>query len=449
MAMQTNADVATGGFDFEANCVAVTGAGIYPADISTDRFRNCWATWLVLYRGDTSDGELALKQFDRRRYPVCSDRDIYIMANTWGTEDMRPECLHAAREEAVLEELKSVADLGIDVLQIDDGWQTPQWTTAATAKQIQRGREAYEVFGDYPVYPLGWSRVRHTAEELGVTLGLWAAWTAPLEALKSNYDQGNFKYFKLDFAHLDSKEKYDALTQKARELVKYSNHTASVNWDVTEIATRMGYFSGREYGNIYLANRKTQTVRNPVLYVPYKVLRDAWHLSKYANLNKFQVTVQNVDIVLEGAPTDAAMHPHDYVTAIALMSSPIFFQETRYYSPEARSQVRELLAIYKQHRAAMYDGYVFPIGQEPDNLSWTGFQNHQPSSNCGYLTLFRERLNRSSQGNFRLNFVEGATLKVTNLVTGESSVLSVDDDGDVSFSIPEAPGFLFLHYELL
>ena len=448
-AMKADADVATGGFEFAADRVAVTGAGLYPADVSTDRFRSCWATWLVMYRGDESDGELALKQFDRRRYPVRPDRDIYIMANTWGSEDMRPECLHSAREEAVLAELKSVADLGIDVLQIDDGWQTPQWTTAASAKQVQRGREAYEVFGDYPVYPEGWSRVRQTADELGVTLGLWAAWTAPLEALKSNYDEGDFKYFKLDFAHLNSKDKYDDLTDKARQLIKHSGHTASVNWDVTEVATRMGYFSGREYGNIYLANRKTKTVRNPVLYVPHKVLRDAWHLSKYTNLNKFQVTVQNIDIVQEDAPTDAAMHPHDYVTAIALMSSPIFFQETRYYSPEARAQVRDLLTLYKQHRRAMYEGYVFPIGNEPDNLSWTGFQNHRPQAGTGYLMIFRERLNRSSDGELQLRFVDGATLNIVNLVTGKSWPVSVDSDGKVKFSIDEAPGFLFLQYEAL
>lgn len=447
--LKKKSDVATGGFALTESGVSVTGAGMFPADVREEAFRNCWATWIIPYNGNELDGNLSLKQFDRLRYPIDPDRDIYIMANTWGTEDLRPPCLHAAREQNVLEELESVADLGIDVLQIDDGWQTPEWLPAASARQVQRGKEALAEFGDYPVYPEGWSRVREKAERLGVSLGLWAAWTAPQEALQLNYDQGNFKYFKLDFAHLDTKDRFDDLTQKARELIKHTGHTAAVNWDVTEIATRMGFFCGREYGNIYLENRKINTVRNPVLYVPYKVLNDAWNLSKYVNLNKFQVTVQNIDHVVSDTPTDAAEHNHEYVVGIALMSSPIFFQETRYYEPPARQCIRELLKVYKKHRLAMYQGYVFPIGNEPDNFSWTGFQNHNPKSGSGYLTIFRERLNRSPTGEFQLRFVKASSLRITNLSTNESETIPVGLEGVVEFTIPEAPGFLFLQYEAI
>ena len=446
-ALRAKDDIATGGFVFDGSRVTVTGAGLYPADVKADRYRTCWATWMVLYRGGEWEGNLALKRFDRMRYPINPDRDIYIMANTWGTEDMRPPCLHAAREENVLRELESVAQLGIDVLQIDDGWQTPQWMPAARSPQVQHGQGAVKKFGDYAVYPRGWSHVRAKAERLGVTLGLWAAWSAPTHALKTNYDNGNFKYYKLDFAHLSTKDKYENLTAKARDLIKHSNHTARVNWDVTEIAPRMGYFSGREYGNIYLANRKMRTVRAPVLYIPHKVLNDAWNLSKYVNLNQFQVTVQNVDHVLEGAPTDAAEYTHDYAVGIALMSSPIFFQETRHYTPEARRRIRHILSAYKQHRPAMYNGYVFPIGSEPDNASWTGFQNHDPESGNGYLTIFRELNNTSPVGTFQLKGLDVDQLTITNLLTGERSSLPVEANGNVRFTISKAPGFLFLRYE--
>ncbi|MCG8450356.1 MAG: hypothetical protein MI725_12370 [Pirellulales bacterium] len=447
IALRKEDDVATGGFRLQDSHVTVTGAGFFPDDVKQGSYTKCWATWVVLYQGDPWDGNLALKQFDRFRYPIDPQRDMYIMANTWGTEDKRPPCLHAAREENVLRELESVADLGIDVLQIDDGWQTPQWTTAVSARQVQRGEGALQVFGDYAVYPDGWNRVREKAERLGVTLGLWAAWTAPTDALQKNYDLGDFKYFKLDFALLNTKNKYDGLARKARELIKHSNYSARVNWDVTEIATRMGYFSGREYGNIYLANRKTRTVRHPVLYVPYKVLNDAWNLSKYVNLNKFQVTVQNVDNVLPDVRTDAAQHSHDYAVGIALMSSPIFFQETRYYEGAARERIRKILSVYKKHRAAMYEGYVFPIGDEPDNHSWTGFQNHNPQTGGGYLTLFRERLNQSTSQTLRLRFVKGAKLRISNLLTGESTLQRVDESGAMEATMAEAPGFLFLRYE--
>lgn len=436
----------SGGLRIGDGRVEVTGAGMLRGELSKDRYRKCWATWVVPYTGDTIDAELALKRFDRRRFPVVPERDVYMMANTWGSEDERPACIHAAREDNVLEELESVADLGIDVLQIDDGWQTPRWTAATSATRVQHGRGAVEAFGDYPVYPDGWKRVRGRAAELGVDLGLWAAWTAPLDALVANHDQAEFRCYKLDFANLNSKARYDGLVEKARALIKHSGGSARVNWDVTETVTRMGYFTGREYGNVYLANRKTMTARAPVLYVPHKVLNEAWNLSKYVNLNKFQVTVQNVDRVLPGVPTDAAQHTHDYAVGIALMSCPIFFQETRYYEPEARERVREILSVYKAHREAMYRGYVFPIGDEPDNHSLTGFQNHDPGSGSGYITAFRERLCPSAEGDLRLAFVAGQTLEFTDLLTKDNSLMTVSPDGDIELTIPKAPGFRFIRY---
>lgn len=445
--IERNADVDTGGFIFRKDKTSVTGVGLYPKDICHDSYRSCWATWTIFSSEDPLENQLNRLRFDRLRYPINPNRDIYIMANTWGSEDERPSCLHAAREENVLRELESVSDLGIDVLQIDDGWQTPQWTTAATSSDIQHGKKAFDMFGAYHVYPNGWTRVRKKADELGITLGLWAAWTAPLDSLNRNYDLGNFKYFKLDFANLSTKERYDNLALKARKIIEHSGHTARVNWDVTEFATRMGYFSGREYGNVYLANRKTLTARKPVLYIPHKVLNEAWNLSKFVNLNKFQVTVQNIDRVFEDAPTDAKEHSHEYAVGIALMSSPIFFQETRHYQGEARQQIRDILSTYKQHRKAMYGGYVFPIGDEPNNRSWTGFQNHDPITGNGYLTIFRERLNTDSTSQFQLKFIEDAHLKVTNLLNGESSLQTVGQSGEMTFTLEETPGFLFIRYE--
>ena len=436
-----------GGITLSDRRVEVTGAGLLSSELSKGKFRTCWATWLIPFRGEERDAELALKRFDRLRYPIDPERDIYVMSNTWGSEDDRPACLHAAREANVLEELESAAELGIEVLQIDDGWQTPQWRTAATAKEVQYGVGAVKDFGDYPVYPDGWTRVRDRATELGVDLGLWAAWTAPLDALASNYDQASFRCFKLDFARLDTKSKYDGLAAKARALIQHSGGSARVNWDVTENATRMGYFTGREYGNVYLANRKTWTKRGSVLYVPHKVLNDAWNLSKYVNLNQFQVTVQNVDHILPDAPTDANEHPHEYAFGVALMSSPIFFQETRHYRPEVRQRMRDLLSLYKSHREEMYRGYVFPVGQEPDNRSFTGFQNHNPDQGTGYLTVFRERLNETPEGTLQLSFVDGQSLLLTDLISGEKSVHAIDSDGHVHLSIPESPGFRFYRYE--
>ncbi|MCG8310119.1 MAG: alpha-galactosidase [Cytophagales bacterium] len=442
--LKKKGDVATGSFLLDENIIRISGAGMFPKNLREDNYLSCWANWAILYSGDFDNALLSLKKFDRRRFPVHPDRDIFMMANTWGSEDMRPGCLYAAREENVLKELESVADLGIDILQIDDGWQTAEWLPA----KHSRDHEHKDVIGDYDVYPGGWDKVKEKAKELNVKLGLWAAWVVPTEKLKWNYDKGGFNAFKLDFANLNTIEKRDELMGKARELIKYSNYNTCVNWDVTEIPPRAGYFYGREYGNIYLENRKVTTARPPVQYIPSKVLRDAWLLSKYVNLNKFQVTVQNIDMTKDPTKTDAQLHNHPYVVAIALMSSPIFFQETHYYSEEARKEIKPLLSVYKKHREEMYAGYVFPLGDVPDNKSWTGFQNHNPKTHSGYLTIFRELNNSDTSKKLSLKFLGNKTIRLTDLTTDLDEVLILKD-GEAGFTIKNPADFKYFKYEVV
>jgi len=437
-------DVSTGAFILDNSSVKVTGIGMYPKNLSTDKYLSSWANWSILYSGTEAEGNLELKRFDRRRYPVHADRDIFIMANTWGTEDMRPECLYAARESNVLKELESVADLGIDILQIDDGWQDKNWMPAKTSKE----HELKDVWGDYEIYPNGWENVTAKAKELNVKLGLWAAWTIPMDKLISNYDNGKFSSFKLDFAALNTIEKRDELMDKARKLIKHSDYKTCVNWDVTEVPARSGYFYGREYGNIYLENRKVTTARPNVQYVPHKVLQDAWLLSKYVNINKFQVTIQNIDMTKDTTSTDAKKYNHAYVTGIALMSSPIFFQETHYYSDQARQEIKPLLSVYKKNREDMYSGYVFPIGDMPDNTNWTGFQNHNPDSESGYLTIFRELENNEVNKTLQLKFIGNSNIKLTNLLTEEEDILQLKN-GNLNCSMRKPAAFSFYKYEII
>jgi hypothetical protein len=434
-----------GGFEVKDGTVIATGCGYEPQQVKKESLP-CWANWVILYEGSAENAELALKMFDRTRYFIKPDRDIFIMANTWGSEDGRLPCIHAAREENVLGEIESVADLGIDVLQIDDGWQTDQWTPAAKASNVQLpfkqdSRKALiKLFGNYNVYPNGFAKVRRKAKEAGVTLGLWSAWSIPLDKLQLNYDAGNFKHFKLDFADLRNKREADELLGKARDIVAHSGHTARVNWDVTEIPPRMGYYFGREVGNIYLANRKTGTDRARVQYVPSEMLRNAWYLAKYSNLNQFQVTVVNKDYAgtFKKHPS-YDLYDHSYLVGISLMSSPIFFQETRHYAPEAREQVKSILGPYKEHREKMYQGYVFCIGEVPNGKNWTGFQCYIPGSNSGYLTIFREGKNHESRYTYTLAFLKNRKVTLTDLVTGKTIETAIDADGKLTVNI-ESPG---------
>ena len=431
------AGVDTGAFVFDERGIRNTGWGPSAHDFLEDRFRDCWASWIILHdQIDEDSRELAIKRFDRARFPVDPKRDIYIMANTWGSGAGKPESLAASDEKNILRQIESAFDLGIDVQQIDDGWQ---------------GDNQYEQWSIWPPrYPKGWTRVRDRARARGVKLGLWAAWTIGLDDLIETHDKGGFRYYKIDFAKLDTYDKLEDLTSRMRKLIEHSGHTVRVNWDVTENPARVGYFYARDLGNIYLENRKPMEPEH-VVYHPYLVLRDAWQVAKYTNLNRFQVTIQNPERVNRQV-SDAYLHSHAYTVAIALMASPIFFQETHYYTDEAREEIRPLLATYKKHRDEMYRGYVFPIGSKPDNASWTGFQNVPATDGSGYLMIFREIGAASAEASIPLRFL-GATgvevdLNLTDLLTGHKRRVEVGQDGQVSFRIDKAPGFLFLRYEI-
>jgi hypothetical protein len=145
-----------------------------------------------------------------------------------------------------LAELESQADLGIDIQQIDDGWQGHDFKNWRPIKdfELKPDDAIYPQYKSdrYPVYPNGWDKVRQYAKQKGVKLGLWAAVTITAEDLTWNYDHGDFRYYKLDYAHLPTMGEVENLMQRARKLIRHSDHKVRINWDVTERNPRVGYF---------------------------------------------------------------------------------------------------------------------------------------------------------------------------------------------------------------
>ncbi|WP_196016870.1 hypothetical protein [Alistipes senegalensis] len=427
--------VDTGDFTMDRTGIFNRGLGFSADDITPDKFVTGWANWTLLFSG--RDRALPLKKFDRARFPV---RPLTVMSNTWGSNNRNPR--HSAREENVLREIESARDLGIDILQVDDGWQgiTYQyWRPAPYAELDYTGR--------YPLYPEGWKNIREAARKAGVELGIWFAWNAPAKDIIWNFDQGGFIGFKLDFSVLDTKAKLDTLMGKARALVLHSGHRASLNWDLTEVAPRVGIYYGREYGNVYLENRKPNLPER-IVYVPYLVLRDAWHLSRYANLNQYQISIQHVASVSRKL-SNAHLYSQGYATAIALMGSPLFFCETQYMNEQERKQVRSLVGVYKKEREKMARGYVSPIGDEPDDASWTGFRNHIEGTGEGYLMLFREAANKQREKRIELEGCADKTIRLTNLLTGETTEKTADGKGAITFCMDIPADYRFYTYTIL
>ena len=200
--------VDTGEFVLDADGIRVTGLGLTPHTyerrqvwLQPDRFRTAWANWCVLYHGGPSRRELAVKRFDRTRFAPRPELDLRVRANTWGSRPAGDSARAAAESENVRRELRSCADLGVDILAIDDGWQCDPRGMAFTKEHPWRPHPER--------FPGGWRPMAEEAGRLDVKLGLWIPFTASLEDMIRNLDEGGFTMFKIDFMNLPTPDLSD------------------------------------------------------------------------------------------------------------------------------------------------------------------------------------------------------------------------------------------------
>jgi hypothetical protein len=126
----------------------------------------------------------------------------------------------------------------------------------------------------------------------------------------------------------------------------------------------------------------------------------------------------------------------------------MFFEKLETYTTGDRIAIKNLLSKYKIERDAMYDSYVFPIGDRPNNVSFTGFQFVNEKSNRGHLLIFRELYSGDLEKEIRLVFLKNKTIKLINLRSKTESVLQVNADGVAKFKINNPADFGFYRYEI-
>ena len=432
--------VNTGRFVFDARGLANTGWGLSPSDLVEGEYQWCWASWVVAYSGGEAERQLALKRFDRLRFPSRPERDMWTVVCTWGECDSARDGCNYAAQPAVLEEMHLTSAMGIDMLLIDCGWQLDPQSNSLFPDEGEGWRP-------HPAtHPGGWSAILKCKRELGIRLGLWgAAHRISLDDMVWNWRELEMEQFKIDFAMLRDYPSLSRLALQARQFMLQTGQRCIISWDTTEKAPRVGYFWAREYGNVHFINRKPRRPSS-VVYVPWLTLRDFWHLAHYQNLNKWQLTIQNPEVV-DRDLSDAHLYSPEYCVATALMGTPLFMALPRHYSPRSRERIGRLLEIYGQHRRRMWDGIVFPLGDQPSNASWSGF-HARCASGEGYLTVFRERLNRDDVGQVVLQGVRaGMPIRITDLLGDRTWTTVAAAGGAIRLEIQEPGGFLFLRYE--
>ncbi|WP_157280398.1 hypothetical protein [Pedobacter borealis] len=423
----------TGSFYSGPNGVSVSGWGLNPDEVLSDRFRACWATWTIVWSHGNDGMQLALKQFDRARYPVFPERDLFILSNTWGPAN--PDGSQFTKEDFVLKEIPAVAKLGIDVIQIDDGWQK------------SGGGPGAKNFS--PKYTNGWKDIKDAADKNGVRMGLWVtAKLSTTEELNKNIDELGFISWKSDFDHLATRTDYEDRIKKYRDVMKHSWMNTQFSLCPEYDDPRYGWYYFKEYGSIFFQNIQ-ESLPAHLTMVPSNVLMHNWEMTKYFNSNKLQVMLQNPKRV-NSDRSDAPQHSHSYCFAMGVPFIPCFFQSAQNLDVQEQKELKNFITVYKKHRETIFNCYTFPIGDKPNNKSWTGFQMlNEINKKANYLLLFRELHNKELKKVVQLKFLKGKTVTFTNVETGRTQIKKAALDGKIEFSIDKPAEYLFLKYSIM
>ncbi len=381
-----------------------------------------------------------------RAYSRCANHcsKLVTMSNTWG------DCHSASRvcESFIEQEIEAAHDIGVDIVQIDDGWQAGN-TLYPTLRDEKGNRIFDENYWNLNTerFPNGILPLCEQAARYGIQIGMWFAPAsrdcfAMLERDKAVmhrlYKEYGARFIKLDMYQAVDKPHVEKMLEFLHEIYSLGDDV-SVQMDVTRY-DRLNYLCGREFGTIFVENRYTRTANA----FPHRALRNLWDISHYLPSNRFQFELVNPDLYAESYDANDPLAPRhydmDYLFASVMLSNPLFWMELQFLSEERRAQLAPLLAIWKEHRAALADADVMPIGEKPCGTAHTGFYVSK-NGEAKYLLVLREFTKRDT-ATFVLP-VERCDAKV--LASNTDIKVTVENgQATVTFAKPRAYAFIEL-----
>ena len=390
-----------------------------------------------IYLGEcfAEDAEWLVRSWYREQYKPTL---LHSMSNTWGDRNGRTKISH----DFIKKEIDSGADLGIDVVQIDDGWQRGIPDVYDEAKNRLFEGDFWELKSE--IFPNGIAPLSEYAKAKGVELGLWFAphsrgvfehFDRDLSVLNAAYHDWGIRYFKLDMVSLPTKEHCDKMAELL-DKVKSFGEDVSVELDVTA-DKRLGYLASAPYGTIFVENRYTAWGN----YYPYRTLRNAWMLSRYIPLSKLQFELVNPELFLDkydlNDPFRHGICTADYLFAEVMLSNPLFWMETQELSDSARRDLKKIIPTWKQYRSELTAADVRPIGEEPRGDSLTGFIAEGDREM--HILIFREATDKEE-----LSFSIGSCVKSFEILLSSAPASARIDGSMISARIGAPRSYLWI-----
>ena len=360
--------------------LSVSGSGIDYTALSDRHFTPGYPVTVALCRTGAEEETARALYTD-----ACGGFAPYIMSNTWGDRSQD----RAVCEEFLKEEIRCAQRLGVDIVQIDDGWQKGRSANSAIAKSDLWNGGFYDSDADFwqpdPVkFPNGFGPLCDYAYSHHVALGLWfspdmvrhyANWQRDAETLLHFYRAFGIRHFKLDGMLIADKETEQNFIRMCFRLLTESEGRITFNMDITA-DRRLGYFYEKELGTLFVENRYTDWGN----YYPHNTFRNLWQLSHFIPAQKLLFEVLNLRrnqqnyLLPDGTPDPLApvQYDADYAFAVVMASNPLIWMEMQHLSEEDTERLSALIAVYRQYRDDFIE--VIPRGSCPNGYSLSGFE---------------------------------------------------------------------------
>lgn len=406
--------------------------------------------WTVLtYSGGRFGRIAAMQDYQRclRKYEPA--RDGMFLSNTWGdrSRDSR------VNVDFLLKEVEAGARLGVDVVQVDDGWQAGKTGNSAFGKGAWGNfRSANPDFWKpHPErFPNGLKPLVDAARAKGMKFGLWFGpdaendmenWERDAEVLLGAFDKEGVGYVKIDAVEMKSPAAETNLHKFYAKVLKETEGRVVFDADATA-GLRPGYYGTNNVGPIFLENRYTDWHT----YFPHHTLRNLWTLGPYVDPVRLRMeflnNARNAD-KYQGDPLAPAAYPPDTLFATVMFASPLGWFETSNLPESYFATIPPLVAAWKKERAEIFSGHIIPIGQAPDGNVWTGFCSTAKDRKSARVVVFRE-LNGEATWSTEIPLLDAKDATVT--VLGGKGSASFGN-GVLSTTIPETLQYLFLRIE--
>lgn len=348
----------------------------------------------------------------------------YTISNTWGDGNQDARIC----EEFILKEIDTAEILGVDVVQIDDGWQSGKTMNSAFVQNKNTWGDFYDDDSNFwavdkEKFPSGLKVISDYAKQKGVKLGLWFAmdkpnnyanWAKDAEVILKMHKEFDVEYFKIDSLVISNPLCENNIYNFVKKVIGESNGKVKLNMDITN-SRRFGYYIHPEASTLFVENRYLKSTT----YYPHTTLRGLWNLSKLFPTRRFQFEVVNnglFDEQYKGNSLRPSVYPIDYLFTSVMVANPLMWMELSCLSSESVEKLKKIIKVYKDIREDFTDSFVTPMGDKPNGFKETGFLVKAPNGNAYAICLFEPH----SKGEIAWNLPDN----YTNL-----EMLAVSDDG--------------------